>query len=139
MKNFHSVSSFQASARFQKCFHLQVLKKISSDITTHTIKKYFFLSNQGRLREELFVKSRQLTVRKTRQVKTDFGKIFLLNQGVFSFCKKLEKSNQIRLARNLSQIKKAFGKKKSSIWLLTYIVTVQRSKIPAKKDCCSFL
>ena len=68
--------------------------------------------NQGKLREEILVKWRQSSVRKTRQVKADFGKKFSSKQGVWSFCKKIQaKANS---ARNLLQIEAAFGKKKSS-------------------------
>ena len=71
-----------------------------------------FSSNQGKLREEILVKWRQPSVRKTRQVKVDFGKTFSSKQGVWSFCKKIQiKANS---ARNLLQIEAAFGKKNSS-------------------------
>ena len=59
--------SIQASARFQKCFHLQIHKKISANLgIPHPQEKIMikFSSNQGRLREEIFVNSRQPTLHK---------------------------------------------------------------------------
>ena len=78
ISHISTVSSFQASTRFQKCFHLQVPKKISSNrgIIPRQEKMITFSSNQGILREEIFVKSRQPLVRRTRQVKADFGNKF---------------------------------------------------------------
>ena len=90
-----------------------------------------------RKNNKIFVKSRQPTVRKTRQVKADFGKIFSLNQGFLSFCKKIQiKSYRTRKKFKSNQESLRHEKK---INLITYIVPVQRISIPEKKIVALFL
>ena len=133
MKNFCStVSSFrfklQQSARFQKCFHLQIHKKISANLgIPHPQEKIFVKSRQTSGRNFRQFEAAHATQEKLVMSRQISAIIFFKSRRLVLLYEKWKfKSRQT--ARNLSQIKKAFGKKKI-FNLITYIVPVQRSNI----------